>query len=108
MKIKEETPGVEDREKSVAKRKIMLALVMKQRRYELDLSLKEIQRIIGIDSANISRLESGRANMKLDTFFRLLDGYQLNMVIKDSDGKDLFNLNEYSEINLSQFTNIKP
>ena len=62
---------------------IKIGKIIKKRRQELNLELKDLQDYSGINYASISDIENGKANTTIKTLEKLLDalGMQINVEV---------------------------
>lgn len=62
---------------------IKIGKIIKKRRVELNLELKDLQDYSGINYASISDIENGKANPTIKTLEKLLDalGMQINIEV---------------------------
>ena len=63
--------------------KIKIGKIIKKRRQELNLELKDLQDYSGVNYASISDIENGKANPTIKTVEKLLDalGMQINIEV---------------------------
>ena len=58
---------------------------LKGRRQELGLSLRDVERLSGIDNSNLSSMEKGQRNLSLDSLIKLTRALGLKIVLVDAD-----------------------
>jgi transcriptional regulator with XRE-family HTH domain len=58
---------------------------LKGRRQELGLSLRDVERLSGIDNSNLSAMEKGTRSLSLDTLIKLTRALGLKIVLIDAD-----------------------
>lgn len=58
---------------------------LKGRRQELGLSLRDVERLSGIDNSNLSSMEKGTRSLSLDTLIKLTRALGLKIVLVDAD-----------------------
>jgi transcriptional regulator with XRE-family HTH domain len=58
---------------------------LKGRRQELGLSLRDVERLSGIDNSNLSAMEKGTRSLSLDTLIKLTRALALKIVLVDAD-----------------------
>ena len=56
---------------------------LKGRRQELGLSLRDVERLSGIDNSNLSAMEKGTRSLSLDTLIKLTRALGLKIVLDE-------------------------
>lgn len=60
---------------------------LKGRRQELGLSLRDVERLSGIDNSNLSSMEKGQRNLSLDSLIKLTTALGLRIELVEDDAE---------------------